>query len=166
MLKPLKLQFNVFSIKMLKERQNIMIQMIELFSISFPSKTKISPVSALREKCPYFEFFLSVFSRISPSSVGMGEITDQKYSESRHFLCSAGIWELWVVEKSFCDYISQKNTDQTVSWSGILTTKNWYFYWEAWHSHCAKSVRIRSFSCLNAGKYEIEKLRIRTQFTQ
>ena len=91
LLKPLKLQFNVFSIKMLKERQNIMIQMIELFSISFPSKTKISPVSALREKCPYFEFFQSVFSCIYPSSVRMGEITDQKNSESGHFLCSAGI---------------------------------------------------------------------------
>ena len=63
----------------------------------------------------------------------MGEITDQKNSELGHFLCSAGIWELWVVEKSFCDYISQKTTDQTVSWSRILTTKNWYFYWEAWH---------------------------------
>ena len=32
--------------------------------------------------------------------------------------------------------------------------------------HCVKSVRIRSFFCSNAGKYEPEKLRIRTLLTQ
>ena len=33
-------------------------------------------------------------------------------------------------------------------------------------THCVKSVRIRSFSDPNAGKYIPEKLRIRTLFTQ
>ena len=33
-------------------------------------------------------------------------------------------------------------------------------------THCVKSVRIRSFSGPNAGKYRLEKLRIRTLFTQ
>ena len=49
----------------------------------------------LREKCPYLEFFWSVFShiwteygeilRISPYSVRMRENTDQKNSEYGHF---------------------------------------------------------------------------------
>ena len=50
------------------------------------------------EKCPYSEFFWSVFSRIrteygeilriSPYSVRMRENTDQKNSENGHFSCS------------------------------------------------------------------------------
>ena len=53
----------------------------------------------LREKCPYSQFFWSVFSRvwtaygeirsISPYSVRMRENTDQKNSEYGHFTCSA-----------------------------------------------------------------------------
>ena len=52
----------------------------------------------LREKCPYWEFFWSVFSRIqteygkilsiSPNSVRMRENTDQKNSEYGHFSSS------------------------------------------------------------------------------
>ena len=55
---------------------------------------------ALREKCLYFDFYLSAFSsipseykeilRISPYSVQMQENTDQKNSEYGHFLRSAG----------------------------------------------------------------------------
>ena len=49
----------------------------------------------MREKCPYSEFFWSVFSRIQteygeilrngPYSVRMRENTDQKNSKYRHF---------------------------------------------------------------------------------
>ena len=52
----------------------------------------------LREKCPYLEFFSSVFSRIrtqyeeirciSPYSVRMRENPDEKNSEYGHFLGS------------------------------------------------------------------------------
>ena len=58
----------------------------------------------LREKCPYSEFFWSIFSRIwtehaeirsisaryeiSPQSVQIRENTDQKNSEYKHFLRS------------------------------------------------------------------------------
>ena len=55
-------------------------------------------ISSLREKCPYSEFFWSVFSRsrtkygeilrISPYSVRMLENTYQKNSKHRHFLRS------------------------------------------------------------------------------
>ena len=55
---------------------------------------------ALREKCPYLEFFLSVFSRIrteygeilyiSSYSVRIWENKDQKNSEYGHFSCSVG----------------------------------------------------------------------------
>ena len=51
----------------------------------------------LRDKCPYSEFFWSVFShiriqyreilRISPYSVRMREKTGQKNSEYEHFSC-------------------------------------------------------------------------------
>ena len=54
---------------------------------------------SLRERCPYSEFFWSVFSRIlteyrgilriSPYSVRMRENTDQKNSEYRHLSRSA-----------------------------------------------------------------------------
>ena len=53
----------------------------------------------LRKKCPYLEFFWSVFSRIrteygyigsiSCYSVQMAEKMDQKNSEYGHFSCSA-----------------------------------------------------------------------------
>ena len=45
----------------------------------------------LREKCPYSDFFWSVFSLIRTQcgdSVRMGENTDQKHSEYRHILRS------------------------------------------------------------------------------
>ena len=52
-------------------------------------------ISSLREKCPYSELFMSLFSRIrteygeirsiSPYSVQMRENTDQNNSEHRHF---------------------------------------------------------------------------------
>ena len=55
---------------------------------------------ALREKCPYSEFFWCVFSRIwteyrkilriSPYSVQMRENTAQKNSKNRHFSRSVG----------------------------------------------------------------------------
>ena len=55
----------------------------------------------LRKKCPYSEFFWSVFSRIrteygeifriSPYLVGMWEYVDQKISENGHFSRSNAI---------------------------------------------------------------------------
>ena len=60
----------------------------------------------LREKCPYSEFFWSIFShiwteygeilRISPYSVRMRENTDQKNSEYGHFSRSD------TIEKKVC----------------------------------------------------------------
>ena len=49
---------------------------------------KVHDRLTLCEKCPYSEFFWSVFSRIrtiSPYSVRMWENTDQKNSEYEHF---------------------------------------------------------------------------------
>ena len=56
---------------------------------------------ALHEKCPYSEFFWSVFSAIwteyqeilpiYPYSVRMRENTDQKNSKYGHFLRSVGV---------------------------------------------------------------------------
>ena len=55
-------------------------------------------IVTLREKCPYSEFFWSVFShicteygeilRVSPYSVRIRENTDQKNSQYGHFSCS------------------------------------------------------------------------------
>ena len=71
-------------------------------SLPFRLRTSLSICFAdslsLREKCPYSEFFLSVFSHIrteygeilliSPYSVQMQENTDQKNSKYGHFLRS------------------------------------------------------------------------------
>ena len=61
-------------------------------------KCVTSKAHALREKCPYLEFFWSLFSRIctdyeerrsiSPYSVRLRENTDQKNSEYGHFSLS------------------------------------------------------------------------------
>ena len=70
----------------------------DLLILQSIGKALISHCSALREKCPYSEFFWSVFSRIwteygdlfrkSLYSVRMPEKTDQKNSEYEHFLRS------------------------------------------------------------------------------
>ena len=62
-------------------------------------RSSCSQVLSLRKKCPYSEFFWSVFSRIqteygeirsiSPYSVRVRENTDQKNSEYGHFSRSA-----------------------------------------------------------------------------
>ena len=53
------------------------------------SQNEENQFSALREKCPYSEFFWSVFSHILPYSVRMREYTDQKNFKNEHFLRSA-----------------------------------------------------------------------------
>ena len=70
---------------------------LELFGLGVGSVFNMqgSTQISLREKCPYSEFFRSVFSRIrteygeirsvSPYSVQMPEDTDQKNSEYGHF---------------------------------------------------------------------------------
>ena len=74
--KPVKMKFKEFTMENLRMK-NFWVQLL------------------LREKCPYSEFFWSVFSRIwteyleirsiSPYSVRMRETTDQKNSEYGHF---------------------------------------------------------------------------------
>ena len=53
----------------------------------------------LRKRCPYLEFFWSVFSRIrvSPYSFGMWENQDQKNSEYEHFLRNLNVHENTVI---------------------------------------------------------------------
>ena len=70
---------------------NMSIRLFEVIEISIRR--------SLRKKCPYSEFFWSLFShirtdygeilRISPYSVLMRENTDQKNSVFGHFSCSA-----------------------------------------------------------------------------
>ena len=76
-----------------------------------PTKWDQFVPSSLREKCPYSEFFWSVFSRIrieyekdsvfSLFSVQMRENADQKNSEYGHFSCSA-----YHLPKSFFNSLS------------------------------------------------------------
>ena len=62
---------------------------------------------ALREKCPYSEFFVV---RIFPYFVRMRENTDQENSEYGHFLLSVGDKYVWWVEMNssiFCRYFGE-----------------------------------------------------------
>ena len=63
--------------------------------IKYNQRTCAEVFSGLRKKCPYSEFFPSIFSRIRtdygeirstfPYSVQMWENTDQKNSEGEHY---------------------------------------------------------------------------------
>ena len=68
---------------------------------------------ALHEKCPYSEFFWSVFSRIRPEyedlrskSVLIRENTDQKNSEYGHFLRTGGLNETSICKLILLIYLN------------------------------------------------------------
>ena len=82
------------------------IHMTLLSCSSFEISKKRTPrCITLREKCPYSEFFWSVFSRIwteygeilsfSPYSVQVQENTDQKNSEYVHVSCGIILHRFW-----------------------------------------------------------------------
>ena len=70
------------------------------------SAVQVSMYDSLRKKCPYSEFFCSVFShvrteygevlRLSPYSVRMRENKDKKNSEYGHLSHSESIWKYLV----------------------------------------------------------------------
>ena len=74
------------------------------------ANVKLFANGKLRKKCPYLEFFCSVFSliqteygeirHVSRYSVRMRENTDQKNSEYRHFLRSRKCFNLFVSSRS------------------------------------------------------------------
>ena len=75
------------------------------------------------ERCPYSEFFCSVFSRIrtkcgkilciTPYSVRMRENTDQKNSEYGHFLRSGNAHLLIDIQTCICSFASEITTSVT-----------------------------------------------------
>ena len=92
-----KLNRKPFSCELYKNFKNIFRTLV-LSPPFFKNKVVAippNPKQALRKKCPYLEFFWSVFSRIrteygevlrvSPYSVRMQRNTDQNNSENGHF---------------------------------------------------------------------------------
>ena len=81
-------------------------------------------VITLREKCPYSEFFWSIFSRIrteygeiqsiSPYPVRMRENTDQKNSEYGHFSRSVSL-KVQVCKMKTKNYAMQNDTHDNIS---------------------------------------------------
>ena len=75
----------------------------------------------MHKKCPYSEFFWSLFSRIrteyenlqsiSLYSVRMQENADQKSSEYRHFLHIVGIKDIWKWLLRFVEKIKNLQND-------------------------------------------------------
>ena len=72
----------------------------------------------MSKKCPYSEIFLAAFSRIwtapgeiSPYSVGMLEITDQKNSEYGHFSSSDHTYYYQILVKNiiYCNFYLWSN---------------------------------------------------------